>query len=186
MLFLVTSPDYLPFTCTGEDGAPGNYPRVEAADTHHAVLPWNRTAEAKGLPVQVLCWPWPMRSPDGKVHINIYFRVQINSLFDDCFVINWWTHFLWSLTSCLSLWGLSVHAMFIPFSWNMVLPVICIRFLPGEAGREKASYLSRICHMKLGNFYNCTKYVLTYGVVVVLPRLGILVSGSRATLWAQQ
>lgn len=52
----------------GQNGAPGNNPRVEAEDPHHALLPWERGASRHRLSVQILpgsqpmncvavCWP---------------------------------------------------------------------------------------------------------------------------------
>lgn len=59
-----------------------------------------------------------MRSPDGKVHVNIYLRVQINSLFDGRDKVALVNPFLWSLLLLASVWGLSVHAVINPLSWR--------------------------------------------------------------------
>lgn len=52
----------------GENGTTGNCSCMEAADTHHAVFPWDRNPATQGLSVQVLCGPWPLRQTDWKTN----------------------------------------------------------------------------------------------------------------------
>lgn len=87
-----------------------------------------------------------------------------------------------------------VHAMFIPFSWSMVLAVSCIGSLHEEAGRDKASHLSRLCPRSY-EAESVTVVVLTMHALSYCSctsKIGILVlrlflsEGTEPTLWGQQ